>query len=412
MTASLTGRSILLVISGGIAAYKVLDLIRLLRKDGAEVRCVLTPHATHFVTPLSVAALAGHKPLIDMFSDDAEIEHIQLSRQADLIVVAPATANLMAKMAHGLADDLASSLLLAANKPIIVAPAMNVMMWQNPATQENVRTLQARGLTFVGPDAGPMACAEQGAGRLVEPAVLFQAIQAALSTAAPLKGLRALVTSGPTFEPLDPVRFIGNRSSGKQGHAIAAALAAAGADVTLVAGPTALPPPQGVRTLAVETAREMQAACEAALPADIAICAAAVADWRPAAEAAQKIKKDGTAPSLTLTENPDILAGLSHHATKRPRLVIGFAAETNKLTENATAKFTRKGCDWLLANLVGDGKGFGTDDNEVILYQKDAEGSILATPWPAQSKQAVAQSLVDAISAFWSSESKTIKDKQ
>jgi len=400
--APLQKRRILLVISGGIAAYKSLDLIRKLKERGADVRCVLTDGGARFVTPVSIAALAGSAPRTDLFDPQAEerFGHIALARWAEMIVVAPASANMIATMAHGFADSLAAALLLAAGgTPVMVAPSMNAAMWEHPATQGNLRALEGRGVLQIGPEVGDLACGEKGAGRMSEPATILAVIESFFRARAALSGVRALVTSGPTFEPIDPVRFIGNRSSGKQGHAVASALAAAGADVTLVCGPTALPDPPNVRTVHIETAREMLAACKAALPCAVAVCAAAVADWRPEAQASGKIKKqkERAAPSLSLTENPDILATLSKKGRRRPRLVIGFAAETDLVLENARAKFARKGCDWLLANKVGDGAGFGADDNQVTLLRRAPRDRVAEEPWPAASKTAIAQRLAEAI---------------
>lgn len=394
----LEGKRVLLVISGGIAAYKSLELIRRLRERGVEVRAVLTEGATHLVTPLAVAALSENRVATNMWelTPEGEIGHIRLARDPDLVVVAPATANLLAKMAHGIADDLASTLLLATDRPVLVAPAMNVVMWEKEVTQANMAALRARGVHQVGPGVGAMACKESGAGRMAEVGEILAAIEAILVPARPLAGVRALVTSGPTLEPIDPVRFIGNRSSGKQGHAVAAALAEAGAEVTLVTGPVALPDPPGVRTVHVETAREMLAACEAALPADVAVCAAAVADWRPAEAAAHKRKKDGRpAPAVTLVENPDILATLSRSGERRPRLVVGFAAETEDLEGNARAKLRRKGCDWVVANDVSPGsQTFGGNRNTVLLAT--AEG---LEQWPTMDKVEVARRLAQRIAA-------------
>ncbi|MBI4030668.1 MAG: bifunctional phosphopantothenoylcysteine decarboxylase/phosphopantothenate--cysteine ligase CoaBC [Proteobacteria bacterium] len=368
---TLQSKKILLIISGGIAAYKSLELIRLLKKAGAGVRCILTQGGAKFITPLSVSALSGEQTHTDLWSlkDETEMGHIRLSRESDLIVVAPASASFIAKMAFGLADDLGTAALLAADKPVLVAPAMNHMMWNHPATQENIGTLMRRGVKTAGPCAGDMACGETGIGRMAEPEEILTSIRAHFERAKKLSGLRALVTSGPTFEPIDPVRFIGNRSSGKQGHAIAAALASCGADVTLVSGPTALPDPASVKTIHVETADEMISACRAAAPADIAICAAAVADWKPAQTQKKKIKKDKNAPpTLTLTENPDILSALAQPGPRRPRLVIGFAAETENILESAHAKRMKKKCDWIVANNVGTKeKIFGSDGNHVHL---------------------------------------------
>ncbi len=391
----LQNKRILLIISGGIAAYKSLELIRLLKKDGAQVRCILTKGGAQFVTPLSVAALSEEKVYTDLWSltDETEMGHIRLSREADLILVAPASADLLAKMVHGLADDLASTTLLAANAPIMVAPAMNPMMWQNAATQQNIETLKARGISIIGPDTGDMACGENGLGRLLEPLDIRKAIHGFFFDL-PLKGLRALVTSGPTFEPIDPVRFIGNRSSGKQGHAIATALAAAGADVTLVTGPVSLQDPVSAKTVHVETAEQMLQACIAALPCDIAVCAAAVSDWRAAETKQHKIKKRSNArpPVLDLEETTDILKAISQHKKYRPSLVIGFAAETQSVQENAAAKLSSKGCDWILANSVADNAGFGQNDNTVSLIRTSG-----AEQWQTMSKQAVAQKLTAGI---------------
>jgi phosphopantothenoylcysteine decarboxylase/phosphopantothenate--cysteine ligase len=388
---------LLIVIGGGIAAYKVLELIRRARERGHGVRCVMTKAAAELVTPLSVASLSGDKVYSELFSltDEAEMGHIRLSREADLVVVAPATADLMAKMAHGLADDLASTLLLATDKPVLAAPAMNPLMWQHPATQRNVARLQADGVRLVGPNPGDMACGEIGPGRMAEPHEILAAIEALLEGGAkPLQGVRALVTSGPTREAIDPVRYLSNHSSGKQGHAIAATLAAAGADVTLVTGPVALADPPGVVTRHVESAREMLAACEAALPVDVAVCAAAVADWRPARVPRQKLKKNGGTPLIELVENPDILRSLARRAEARPRLVVGFAAETEAHLRNARAKLERKGCDWILANDVSPESGtFGGDRNRVhLLRQGGGEEA-----WPAMGKAEVAGRLVAAI---------------
>jgi phosphopantothenoylcysteine decarboxylase/phosphopantothenate--cysteine ligase len=399
MTLSLHNRRVLLIISGGIAAYKSLDLIRRLRGAGAHVRCVLTEGGAKFITPLAVSALAGEQVYTDLWSltDEAQMGHIRLAREADLILVAPATANLIAKMAHGLADDLASTILLATTQQIMIAPAMNIAMWQNAATQANLALLRTRNILTIGPGHGSMACGEEGEGRMSEVADIVAAVAHYFERPGPLNGKRALVTSGPTFEPIDPVRFIGNRSSGKQGMAIAEALRDQGAEVTLVTGPTALPQPVGMHTVPVETAREMLAACEAALPVDIAVCAAAVADWRSTLTSPDKIKKNQHNPVIELVENPDILAALSKPGARRPRLVIGFAAETGDVEKHARAKFAAKGCDWLLANEVGTTKVFGADDNQVTLFRRNATGSIAVTPWPRQSKADVARQLTQDI---------------
>lgn len=364
-------KRVLLVVGGGIAAYKSLELIRLLRKSGIGVRVVLTPAGAQFVTPLSLSALSENPVHTDLFSltDEAEMGHIQLSRSADLLVVVPATADLMAKAAHGLANDLASTVLLATDKPVLMAPAMNVRMWEHPATQRNLGALRADGVHMVGPNDGDMACGEFGPGRMAEPSEIFDAVLKVLAgTAGPLAGKHAIVTAGPTAEPIDPVRYLTNRSSGKQGFAIAAALARLGARVTLVAGPVSLPTPAGVTRVDVETAVEMLAACQAALPADIAVCVAAVADWRPAEVADQKTKKVPGAgpPSISLTENPDILAALSKGGN-RPTLVVGFAAETDQVEDYARAKLARKGCDWIIANDVSIAGTMGGDDNAVSI---------------------------------------------
>lgn len=392
----LTGRRILLIVTGGIAAYKALGLIRRLRERGAHVRCVLTRGGAQFVTPLSLAALSEDKVYQDLFSltDEAEMGHIELSRDADLVVVAPASADVLAKMAGGLADDLASTLLLATDKPVMAAPAMNVRMWEHAATQANLATLRDRGVTFVGPAEGPMACNEYGMGRLAEPADILAAIEAHFATG-PLSGRRALVTSGPTHEPIDPVRYIANRSSGKQGHAIASALALLGSETTLVSGPSQEPDPAGVAVVRVESARDMLAACTAALPVDVAVCAAAVADWRVVAAAEEKIKKDGELPTLALAENPDILASLAAAGNARPALVVGFAAETENVVAHAQAKRARKNCDWIVANDVSPATGtFGGDRNTVHLVTADAVDA-----WPPMSKIEVARRLADRIAA-------------
>jgi phosphopantothenoylcysteine decarboxylase/phosphopantothenate--cysteine ligase len=395
----LQGRRILLIISGGIAAYKSLDLIRRLRERGAAVRCILTAAAQHFVTPLSVAALSEDKAYNNLWSltDESEMGHIRLSREADLVVVAPATADLLARMAAGMANDLAATTLLATDKKVLVAPAMNVMMWHHPATQANLALLRSRGILQVGPNDGALADGESGMGRVAEPLEIVAAIEAFFAAAGQLAGRRALVTSGPTHEPIDPVRYIANRSSGKQGHAIAAALAGLGAETVLVAGPSHEPDPPGVRVVHVETARQMLTACEAALPAEIAVCAAAVADWRVAETAGQKIKKNGKPPSLKLAENPDILKTLSAAGNRRPRLVVGFAAETTDIVRHAREKLARKGCDWILANDVSPSSGtFGGDSNTIHLV--DAAG---VEDWPVLSKHDVAERLARRIGAHF-----------
>jgi phosphopantothenoylcysteine decarboxylase/phosphopantothenate--cysteine ligase len=395
--AMLDGKRILLVIAGGIAAYKSLILIRRLRDRGAKVRCILSKGGAQFVTPLSVAALSHEKVYLDQFSltEESEMGHLRLSQEADLVVVAPATADILAKMAHGLADELATTVLLASAAPILVAPAMNHRMWLHPATLENMHKLELRGVKRVGPNQGPLAEDESGIGRMAEPEEILAAIEAQFRIGGRLAGLRALVTSGPTHEAIDPVRFIANRSSGKQGHAIAAALAELGAETILVSGPTALADPPGVSVFRIESARDMLTACERALPVEVAVCAAAVADWRAASAAEQKIKKNGgeDSPSLRLAENPDILATLSQPGNRRPRLVIGFAAETENVVVNARVKRAKKGCDWLLANDVSPGTGtFGGDRNTIhLVTEKGVE------TWPTLAKDEVARRLAERI---------------
>ncbi|MBV8410317.1 MAG: bifunctional phosphopantothenoylcysteine decarboxylase/phosphopantothenate--cysteine ligase CoaBC [Alphaproteobacteria bacterium] len=397
----LNGKRILLIVAGGIAAFKSLELIRRLRERGASVRCVVTENGARFVTPLSLQALSEDRVYSDMFSltDESEMGHIQLSRDADLLVVAPATANLLARMAGGLADDLAATVLLATDKPVLVAPAMNVRMWTHAATMANVETLKRRGIHFIGPNEGAMACNEHGPGRMSEPEEIADAIERLLSPAQPLAGRRAVVTSGPTREAIDPVRYISNHSSGKQGHAIASALAALGAEVTLVSGPVSLADPPGVRAVHVESADQMLAACLAAGTLDIAVCAAAVADWKAAHQANAKIKKKPGAapPALELTPNPDILATLSKPGPNRPTLVIGFAAETEDLVANAIEKRKRKGCDWILANDVSPETGtFGGERNTVHLVT--ASG---VEDWPTLGKSEVALRLADRVVRFF-----------
>ena len=395
-------KRVLLIVSGGIAAYKSLEVIRRLRERGIAVRCILTAGGAQFVTPLSLSAISGDKVYGELFSltDEAEMGHIQLSRDADLLLVAPATADILARMAQGLANDLATTALLATDKPVMVAPSMNVRMWTHPATQANLASLKARGTLFVGPNEGDMACGEYGPGRLAEPDEIAAAVERFFHSGSRLEGLRALVTSGPTHEAIDPVRYIANRSSGKQGHAIAQALADLGADTTLVSGPTSLPDPERVRVKHVRSAEEMLAACLDSLPSDVAVCAAAVADWKVAAAANQKLKKgEGAPPSLTLTANPDILARLAQPGAQRPDLVIGFAAETEKVIEHATAKRERKGCDWILANDVSAESGtFGGDDNSIHLISADANES-----WPRMSKRQVAACLAERVATHFES---------
>jgi phosphopantothenoylcysteine decarboxylase/phosphopantothenate--cysteine ligase len=386
-------KRVLLIVSGGIAAFKALELIRLLRAREYGVTCLLTEAGAHFVTPLSLQALSEGRVYTDLFSltDESEMGHIQLSRSADLVVVAPASADILAKMAAGLAGDLASTLLLATDKPVLVAPAMNVRMWQHAATVANMALLVARGIHVVGPEKGAMACNEFGPGRLAEPPAILAAIEALLVPARPLAGRHALITSGPTHEPIDPVRYIANRSSGRQGHAIAAALAALGARVTLVSGPVSVPDPIGVAVKRVESARQMLDACQAALPADVAVFAAAVADWHVASAAVGKIKKvPGAAPpALELVANPDILATIAQPGPQRPRLVIGFAAETDDLMANAQAKRARKNADWIVANDVSPATGImGGEENAVHLITDNG-----VEDWPRLAKQEVARRL-------------------
>lgn len=389
------GKRILLIIGGGIAAYKSCELVRLIRREGADVTCVLTAGAMHFVTPMTLAALSENPVHTTLWDLDAEAKmgHIQLSRAADLVVVCPATADLMAKMAAGIADDLATTLLLATDKPVLAVPAMNVRMWQHSATRRNVATLRSDDIDVLEPDAGPMACGEFGPGRLPEPTAILAAIAARLGNQVkPLAGRHVLVSAGPTHEPIDPVRYIANRSSGRQGFAIAAAAARAGAQVTLIAGPVTLPTPPGVTRVDVETARQMAAAVDAALPADAAIMVAAVADWRVAEESAQKLKKDGSGmiPPLTFTENPDILARLAR-APNRPRLLVGFAAETENVVPHAQAKLAKKGADWIVANDVS-GDVMGGARNTVHIVSAAGVESL-----PEMPKDAVAAALVERI---------------
>ena len=407
----LNGKRILLIVAGGIAAFKSLELIRRLRERGATVRCVITEAGARFVTPLSLQALSEDRVYSDMFSltDESEMGHIELSREADLLVVAPATANILARMAAGLADDLAATVLLATDKPVLAAPAMNVRMWTHAATVANVETLKKRGVSFVGPNDGAMACNEHGPGRMSEPEEIVAAVEGLLTAERPrlekpLAGKRAVVTSGPTREAIDPVRYISNHSSGKQGHAIASALARLGAEVTLVSGPVAIPDPAGLGTVHVDSADQMLAACLAAGPVDIAVCAAAVADWKAAHPAGSKIKKQAGAapPALELTPNPDILATLSKPGPKRPALVVGFAAETENLVANAIDKRKRKGCDWIVANDVSAAAGtFGGERNTVHLIS--AAG---VEDWPTLAKDDVALRLAGRIALHFGRPSK------
>lgn len=392
------GKRVLLIVSGGIAAVKIPEVVRRIREHGGQVRCVITEGGKQFVTPLSLAALSEDKVYDDLFSltDENEMGHINLSREADVLMVAPATADIMARMAAGMANDLATTVLLATDKPVICVPAMNVRMWEHAATQANIEILQQRGVKFVGPVNGDMACGEFGMGRMSEPAEIVDALVNFFNAGPkPLAGRHAIVTSGPTHEPIDPVRYIANRSSGKQGHAIAAALAAYGCKTTLVTGPTALPDPVGCDVIKIESARDMLAAVQGALPADIAVCAAAVADWRTDNAPDQKIKKQtgANAPALTMVENPDILATISTANNKRPPLVVGFAAETNDVIANATSKLARKGCDWIVANDVSPATGtFSGDTNTVHLIDKAG-----TEDWPKLTKSEVAERLVDRI---------------
>jgi phosphopantothenoylcysteine decarboxylase / phosphopantothenate---cysteine ligase len=380
---SMAGKTVLLIVGGGIAAYKTPELVRALRKRGIGCRVILTDAGSHFVAPLALASVSGnevHTRLLDLTAE-ARMGHIELSRSADILLVAPATADLMAKAANGLANDLASTALLATDKPVVMAPAMNVRMWHHPATQRNLATLAADGISFIGPDQGEMACGEFGAGRMSEPEAIADDIARRLSGGGPLAGRHVLVTAGPTLEPLDPVRFISNRSSGKQGYAIASALAALGARVTLVSGPTALSAPASVQTVHVETAAQMLAACQAALPADVFVSVAAVADWRPVESSDRKLKLKGTdgPPSIALQENPDILATLAATGPARPALVIGFAAETHDVEDHARAKLARKGCDWIIANDVS-GDVMGGDTNRVSIYQRETVEHLAPLP--------------------------------
>jgi phosphopantothenoylcysteine decarboxylase/phosphopantothenate--cysteine ligase len=402
VSGTLDGKRILLIIAGGIAAYKSLDLIRRLRERGARVRCILTKGGAQFITPLSVSSLSGNKVYSDLFSltDEAEMGHIRLSREADLVVVAPATADLMAKMAAGLAGDLASTALLATDKPVMIAPAMNVQMWRAPATRRNVEILESRGVLRVGPEAGDLACGEEGEGRLAEVEAITAAIEHFFAADAPLAGRHALVTAGPTVEAIDPVRYLANRSSGKQGYGVAAALAALGARTTLITGPTALADPPGVAVTRVESARDMLAASLAALPADIAVCVAAVCDWRVAQTADHKMKKTGgRPPAFELVENPDILATLAGRKADRPALVVGFAAETRDVLDNARAKRRAKGCDWIVANDVGEESGvMGGENNAVHLIRPEGEES-----WPHSPKADISRRLAQCIADHFQS---------
>lgn len=396
-------KSVLLIVSGSIAAVKTPDIVRRLTGQNVKVTCVLTQAGAQFVTPMALAALTGNPGYSELFSlkDEAEMGHIRLSREHDLIAVVPASANILSSMVAGRADDLATAVLLASNKPVMVAPAMNTQMWHNPATQRNVRQLKADGVEVIEPASGMLACGEEGKGRLAEVDIVVTAILARLGGATPLRGLKAIVTSGPTHEPLDPVRFIGNRSSGKQGHAIAAALAKAGAEVTLVSGPVAESDPAGVTVVRVETAEEMLAACTKALPADIAVCAAAVADWRAKHASPHKLKKraNSSPPEIELAPNPDILKTLATSGRQRPKLVIGFAAETDNVKKHATGKRLAKGCDWIVANDVSGGKVFGKDTTTAHLIMPQGTET-----FESVSKQRLAAGLTERIIHFFSKE--------
>jgi len=413
----LYNKSILLIVSGGIGAYKSAELIRQLRQLGAHVRCILTNAGTQFITPLTLASLSGEKVYTDLFSltDESDMGHIKLGRETDLILVAPATANIIARMASGIADDLATTTILASEKPILIAPAMNKVMWDSPSTQRNISYLQNDSVNIIGPDQGDLACGEVGHGRMAAAEDIIKKINLILEVKKPLAGLRALVTSGPTHEPLDPVRYISNNSSGKQGHAIAVAAASFGADVTLISGPTALKAPEGVSTINVKTAEEMLNACISKLPVDFAICCAAVADWRPAKVADQKIKKapsDGnnnSTLSIKMLENQDILGRLAQSPLgKRPKLLVGFAAETNNVIEEASKKLTQKKCDWIVANDVSEeADTFGSDNNKVTILKVDGSGVVQHDSWPKSTKVEIAEKLIKKVSMTF--ECKSIK---
>lgn len=403
-------KSVLIVVSGSIAAYKSLDVIRRLGEQGVSVTCVLSQGGAQFITPLSLASISGNPVYNDLFSlkDEAEMGHIRLSREHDLVAVVPASANIIASMVQGRSDDLATAVLLASNKPILVAPAMNTQMWNNPATQRNLAQLHKDGVEIIEPGVGMLACGETGQGRLAEVDIIVAAIMEKLGGKLPLKGMHALVTSGPTHEPIDPVRFIGNRSSGKQGHAIAASLAAAGAKVTLVTGPVSEPDPAGVKVVHVQTAEEMLAACTKTLPADVAICAAAVSDWRAAKTFSHKIKKrdNTTPPKIELSANPDILRSIAASGKNRPALVVGFAAETENVKKYATEKRLAKGCDWIVANNVANGAVFGQETTSVMLITQQATEN-----WDNLSKRDVAAKLTERIIQFFTHEGSDGKRK-
>lgn len=389
-------KNILLIISGSVAAVKAPELIRQLRAKQFDVRCILTRAGEEFVSKQEIEEASGHPVSSSLFDakEKEEMWHIRFSRESDLVVVAPASADIIAKMAHGIADDMASATLLANNKRVMVAPAMNTQMWIHPATKRNIKQIEIDGALIIEPREGMLACGEVGQGRMAEPVDIVATIEAELNRSCALVGVKALVTSGPTQEPIDPVRYITNRSSGRQGHAIAAALAEAGAEVTLISGPTALPAPKGITLKLVESADEMLAACEQAMPVDIAVCAAAVADWRVSRPSAQKLKKaaSGDVPTLALIENPDILAHISNHPKHRPNLVVGFAAETEMVEQNAASKLKRKGCDWIVANDVSADQTFGKDDNQITLIRQSSENR-----WPRMSKVDIARKLVSEI---------------
>ncbi len=391
-------KSVLLIITGSIAAYKIPDVIRTLRARGVTVNCILSKGGEQFITPLALSSVSGTPTYTELFSlkDETEMGHIRLSREADLIVVAPASANMIAKMAHGMADDLASATLLAGNKPVLLAPAMNTKMWEHPATRRNLAQIQSDDVEVIDPDSGELACGEVGFGRLATLETIVERILAKLSFTTSLKGKKALVTAGPTYEPLDPVRFIGNRSSGKQGIAIAQSLAQAGAEVTLVVGPVSEPIPSGMQVIRIQTAQEMLDACESALPVDIAVFAAAVGDWRAGAVAPQKIKKGAKPPALALVPNPDILHSIATRKKNRPALVVGFAAETENLAKNAAAKREAKGADWLLANDVCEGAVFGSNYTSILFI--DAKG---VQKWEPASKQETARHLTEKMIAYF-----------
>ncbi len=393
-------KKILLIITGGIAAYKSLETIRGLKEHNFDVTCVLTKSGSEFVTPLSLESLSGNKVYTDLFNlnDEHEMGHIQLSRSADIILVAPATANIISKIAYGISDDLASTILMATNKPVLLAPSMNVRMWLNNATQRNINTIKSDGINLIGPDIGSMACGEYGEGRMSEPSEIIKYTIDFINKInfLPLKNFSALITSGPTHEMIDPVRYISNKSSGKQGHAIAKAIFELGAKTTLVSGPTSIPDPIGPEIVKVKSATEMFKACESLLPTDIAVCAAAVGDYKISSASTEKIKKSGSKISIELEENPDILSRISKRNSKRPKLVVGFAAETENLISNAELKLKEKGCDWILANNISDGEVIGKDENKVHFISLDEKSE-----WDTMSKNDVAKKLSDKIANYF-----------